>query len=79
MFSATNTPVVTKWCRHNLKQLVTITVGHRNAATDLVEQEILFVGAERGKLVALRNIIQKVQTVYFLINLTIGIFTLSQI
>ncbi|XP_031840351.2 DExD-box helicase 52 [Nomia melanderi] len=59
MFSATNTPVVTKWCRHNLKGLITVTVGHRNAATDLVEQELLFVGTERGKLVALRNIIQK--------------------
>ncbi|XP_034174993.1 DExD-box helicase 52 [Osmia lignaria lignaria] len=59
MFSATNTPIVTKWCRHNLKGLATVTVGHRNAATDLVEQELLFVGAERGKLVALRNIIQK--------------------
>ncbi|CAK9798331.1 Probable ATP-dependent RNA helicase DDX52 [Anthophora quadrimaculata] len=59
MFSATNTPTVTKWCRRNLKGLITVTVGHRNAATDLVEQELLFVGAERGKLVALRNIIQK--------------------
>lgn len=29
MFSATNTPVVSKWCRHNLKGLVTVTVGHR--------------------------------------------------
>ncbi|XP_033329020.2 DExD-box helicase 52 [Megalopta genalis] len=59
MFSATNTPVVTKWCRQNLKGSVMVTVGHRNAATDLVEQELLFVGTERGKLVALRNIIQK--------------------
>ncbi|XP_076302286.1 putative ATP-dependent RNA helicase DDX52 [Lasioglossum baleicum] len=59
MFSATNTPVVTKWCRHNLKGLITITIGHRNAVTNLVEQELLFVGTERGKLMALRNIIQK--------------------
>ncbi|XP_043248866.1 probable ATP-dependent RNA helicase DDX52 isoform X2 [Colletes gigas] len=59
MFSATNTPVVTKWCRHNLKGLITVTIGHRNAATNLVEQELLFVGTERGKLVAIRNIIQK--------------------
>ncbi|XP_076170038.1 DExD-box helicase 52 isoform X2 [Ptiloglossa arizonensis] len=59
MFSATNTPIVTKWCRHNLKRLITVTVGHRNAATNLVEQELLFVGTERGKLVAIRNIIQK--------------------
>ncbi|KAJ8679555.1 hypothetical protein QAD02_015342 [Eretmocerus hayati] len=59
MFSATNTPSVTKWCRHNLKGLITITIGQRNAAADLVEQELLFVGSERGKLVAFRNIIQK--------------------
>ncbi|XP_015122046.1 probable ATP-dependent RNA helicase DDX52 [Diachasma alloeum] len=57
MFSATNTPVVTKWCRHNLKGLINVTIGHRNAATDLVEQELTFVGSERGKLVAFRNII----------------------
>ncbi|KOC61471.1 putative ATP-dependent RNA helicase DDX52 [Habropoda laboriosa] len=59
MFSATSTPTVIKWCRRNLKGLITVTVGHRNAATDLVEQELLFVGAERGKLVAFRNTIQK--------------------
>ncbi|OXU30946.1 hypothetical protein TSAR_002784 [Trichomalopsis sarcophagae] len=59
MFSATNTPAVTKWCRHNLKGLVTVTIGQRNSAADLVEQELLFVGSERGKLVAFRNIIQK--------------------
>lgn len=29
MFSATNTPAVSKWCRHNMKGLVTVTVGHR--------------------------------------------------
>ena len=29
MFSATNTSVVSKWCRHNMKGLITITVGHR--------------------------------------------------
>lgn len=59
MFSATNTPAVSKWCRRNMKGLVTVTVGQRNAATDMVDQQILFVGSERGKLVAFRNIIQK--------------------
>lgn len=29
MFSATSTPAVTKWCRHNLKGLVTMTIGQR--------------------------------------------------
>lgn len=32
----------------------------RNSAVDLIEQELLFVGSERGKLVAIRNIILKV-------------------
>ncbi|KAL6256289.1 hypothetical protein P5V15_012405 [Pogonomyrmex californicus] len=59
MFSATNTPAVSKWCRRNMKGLVTITVGQRNAAADLVDQKLLFVGSERGKLVEFRNIIQK--------------------
>ncbi|XP_014600706.1 PREDICTED: probable ATP-dependent RNA helicase DDX52 [Polistes canadensis] len=59
MFSATTTPTVTKWCRKNLKSLVTVTVGLRNSAVDLIEQELLFVGSERGKLLAIRNIILK--------------------
>ncbi|XP_033226158.1 probable ATP-dependent RNA helicase DDX52 [Belonocnema kinseyi] len=59
MFSATNTPAVTRWCREHLKGWITVTVGLRNAATDLIEQELLFVGDEGGKLMALRNIIQK--------------------
>lgn len=29
MFSATNTPTVSKWCRRNMKGLVTVTVGQR--------------------------------------------------
>lgn len=29
MFSATNTPAVSKWCRRNMKGLVTVTIGQR--------------------------------------------------
>jgi len=36
---------------------------YRNAATDMVEQELLFVGSERGKLVEFRNIILKVKLI----------------
>lgn len=32
----------------------------RNSATDLVQQELLFVGQESGKLIAIRDIIHKV-------------------
>lgn len=34
----------------------------RNAAVETVEQELLFVGTENGKLLAMREIIQKVST-----------------
>ena len=34
----------------------------RNAATDTVEQELLFVGQEAGKLIAMRDIVRKVST-----------------
>lgn len=59
MFSATQTVDVGRWCRRNMKGLINVTVGQRNAATDLVEQELLFVGNEGGKLVAIRNLVQK--------------------
>ncbi|KAK0081951.1 hypothetical protein PV325_011346 [Microctonus aethiopoides] len=59
MFSATNTKVVIKWCRKNLKGLVSVAIGNQNAAAELVEQELLFVGSERGKLVEFRNIINR--------------------
>ncbi|KAG5896036.1 hypothetical protein JTB14_011031 [Gonioctena quinquepunctata] len=59
MFSATYTPIVAKWCVHNMKGLVRLTVGQRNAATDSVEQELLFVGNEHGKLLAFRDLVRK--------------------
>ncbi|XP_031728546.1 putative ATP-dependent RNA helicase DDX52 [Anarrhichthys ocellatus] len=58
-FSATCTPDVEQWCRLNLDNLVSVNIGHRNAAVDTVEQKLLFVGTENGKLVAMREIIKK--------------------
>ncbi|CAG9561605.1 unnamed protein product [Danaus chrysippus] len=59
MFSATHTPSIAKWARHNMRGLINITVGHRNAASSSVDQELLFCGNESGKLVAFRQLIQK--------------------
>ncbi|CAB0035272.1 unnamed protein product [Trichogramma brassicae] len=59
MFSATNTPAVTKWCRHNFKGLVTVTIGSRNSAADTVDQQLLFVGNEQGKLIAFRDLVKE--------------------
>ena len=33
----------------------------RNTATDAVKQELLFVGQESGKLLAVRNLVRKVR------------------
>ncbi|XP_034539709.1 probable ATP-dependent RNA helicase DDX52 [Notolabrus celidotus] len=58
-FSATCTADVEQWCRLNLDNLVSVNIGHRNTAVETVEQELLFVGTENGKLVAMRDIIKK--------------------
>ncbi|ENN71883.1 hypothetical protein HUJ04_001041 [Dendroctonus ponderosae] len=59
MFSATHTPVVAKWCVHNMPGLLRVTVGQRNAATDTVDQKLQFVGSEQGKLIAIRDLIRQ--------------------
>ncbi|KAL1116387.1 hypothetical protein AAG570_004861 [Ranatra chinensis] len=59
LFSATYTIDVARWCKHNLKDLVTIIVGQRNTTADQVEQELVFVGNENGKLIAFRELVQK--------------------
>ncbi|XP_040908099.1 probable ATP-dependent RNA helicase DDX52 [Toxotes jaculatrix] len=58
-FSATCTQDVEQWCRLNLDNLVSVNIGHRNTAVETVEQELLFVGTENGKLVAMRDVIKK--------------------
>lgn len=59
MFSATHGAHVAKWCKQNLKGLIAVTVGHRNTTADKVEQELVFVGSEQGKLIAIREMISK--------------------
>lgn len=56
LFSATWAHPVVKWARKNVKKLLTVTIGQRNSATDMVEQELLFVGNEAGKMIAFRNL-----------------------
>lgn len=47
----------------------------RNTAVDTVEQELLFVGSESGKLVAMRDIVKKVQTKHTAVYLMIREFS----
>ncbi|XP_013145795.1 PREDICTED: probable ATP-dependent RNA helicase DDX52 [Papilio polytes] len=58
LFSATHTPALAKWSRRSLRGLVAVTVGHRNAASQLVSQRLLYCGSERGKLLAFRQLVQ---------------------
>ncbi|XP_065363431.1 probable ATP-dependent RNA helicase DDX52 [Calliphora vicina] len=58
LFSATYTVPVAKWALKNLKNLARVNVGAQNAATEFVEQELLFVGSESGKLLAVRDMVR---------------------
>ncbi|XP_068934163.1 probable ATP-dependent RNA helicase DDX52 isoform X1 [Petaurus breviceps papuanus] len=59
MFSATFAHDVEQWCKLNLDSVISICVGARNSAAETVEQELLFVGSETGKLLAMRDLIKK--------------------
>jgi len=58
LFSATLGNNIEEWCRIHLDNVVRITVGTRNSAAATVDQQLLFVGQESGKLLAMRQIIQ---------------------
>ena len=54
MFSATLGQEVQTWCKLNMDNLVSVRVGAVNAATETIEQKLLYCGSEHGKLVAFR-------------------------
>ncbi|XP_007110593.1 probable ATP-dependent RNA helicase DDX52 isoform X4 [Physeter macrocephalus] len=59
LFSATFAYDVEQWCRLNLDNVITVSIGARNSAVETVEQELLFVGSETGKLLAMRELVKK--------------------
>ena len=59
LFSATMPERVEELARSVLRDPIRIHVGDRNAATADIEQRLLFVGREDGKLVAMRQLIQE--------------------
>ncbi|CAO2644613.1 Probable ATP-dependent RNA helicase DDX52 [Lemmus lemmus] len=59
MFSATFAYDVEQWCKLNLDNIVIVSIGARNSAVETVEQELLFVGSETGKLLAMRELVKK--------------------
>jgi ATP-dependent RNA helicase DDX52/ROK1 len=58
-FSATLASQVEEFCKLYCDNYVRIIIGLQNSATESVHQELLFVGQESGKLLAIREMIQK--------------------
>ena len=59
MFSATLAADVEQWCKLNLDNAVQCCIGIRNTATEKVEQSLVYTGTEKGKLLALYNLIRE--------------------
>lgn len=59
MFSATLAADVEQWCRLNLDNVLGVTIGERNTATAAVEQKLVYAGTEKGKLLALQQLVQE--------------------
>lgn len=58
LFSATVGPFVKELASSFLSNPVSITIGKENAGASTINQKLMFVGREDGKLLAIRQIIQ---------------------
>lgn len=59
MFSATIPPAVDELARSVLREPLSLHIGERNAAAHEVEQSLVYVGREEGKLLALQSMIRE--------------------
>ncbi|KAI7891332.1 P-loop containing nucleoside triphosphate hydrolase protein [Mucor mucedo] len=59
LFSATFSSHVEELANTVMKNPIRIVIGAKNAATDTIKQELLFTGTEAGKMIALRQLVQK--------------------
>nr|AAD27766.1 putative ATP-dependent RNA helicase ROK1 [Homo sapiens] len=59
MFSATFAYDVEQWCNSTWTMSSVCPLEARNSAVETVEQELLFVGSETGKLLAVRELVKK--------------------
>ena len=63
LFSATLGPYVKELASNFLKDPITVSVGVENAGATTIDQKLVFVGREDGKLLAIRQLIQQGMTV----------------
>ncbi|KAJ1991387.1 RNA-dependent ATPase rok1 [Coemansia spiralis] len=59
LFSATMPSSIEQMANTIMKDPIRIIVGTQNAATETIDQKLVFVGQETGKLIELRNMITK--------------------
>jgi len=59
LFSATMSPAIEKTVHTVQDDPVRIVIGAKNAATETIDQQLLFTGSEEGKLIALRTMIKE--------------------
>ncbi|KAL2914623.1 RNA-dependent ATPase rok1 [Polyrhizophydium stewartii] len=59
LFSATIPSGVEQLAKTVMKDPIRIVIGSKNGATETINQRLLFVGQEEGKLVAIRQLIQE--------------------
>ncbi|EGC40023.1 hypothetical protein DICPUDRAFT_6001, partial [Dictyostelium purpureum] len=59
LFSATMNTLVEELANSIMKNPIKITIGEENAAAVTVDQKLIYVGREEGKLMAVRQLIQK--------------------
>lgn len=55
LFSATMQPAIETLAKQVMKNPIRVQIGIKNAAAETVEQKIVYVGKEDGKLVTLRQ------------------------
>ena len=59
MFSATMPEGIEEMVQSVLEDPVRVQIGARGAATEMIDQKLLFVGREDGKLLAMRQLVQE--------------------
>jgi ATP-dependent RNA helicase DDX52/ROK1 len=58
-FSATMPPSAEDMTRMIMRESLRVTIGARNSTADTIDQELMFVGNENGKLLAIRQMLAK--------------------
>ncbi|KAL1923657.1 uncharacterized protein VTP21DRAFT_8637 [Calcarisporiella thermophila] len=59
LFSATIPAGVEELAKTVMKDPIRVVIGTKNAATETIEQKLIYVGQEEGKLIAIRQMVQE--------------------